>query len=1283
MLKKAYVLWLFGLALLSPLAQAQTVQFESATYEVNEGDGTVTIAVTISQLSLGKVTVDYSASGGDATEGADYTVEGEGTLTWELPDDTSKPITVTINDDADLEGDETFNLTLSNPDGATIGSPDTAEVTITDNDSSSEPGTLQFSEAKYKVGEGDGTVDVIVTRVDGTDGEVTLKYKALGDVTEDDYTTTPNKLKWEDGEGGNKIITVTIEDDDVEEGKETLKLKLKKVVIGDAEIGEQNTTKVIITDNDPSVEPGTLQFSEATYEVGEGDKIVEITVTRVDGSDGVASVEYTTKDISAEAGPDYTETSDTLSWNDGDTEAKTFTVVINDDTDVEDNETFKLKLKKAEGATIGSPDTTEVTITDNDSPSGPVLQFSEPTYEVDEGNGTVTITVSISEAPDETVMVDYNTSDGSATEPDDYSSNSGTLQWELLDGEDKTITVQINDDTETENNETFNLTLENPVGAQLGDQSTAVVTITDNDSPSGPVLQFSEPTYEVDEGNGTVTITVSISEAPDETVMVDYNTSDGSATEPDDYSSNSGTLQWELLDGEDKTITVQINDDTETENNETFNLTLENPVGAQLGDQSTAVVTITDNDSSSGPTLQFSEPMYEVNEGDETVTITVTISEAPGDTVTVDYSASGGDATEGDDYSDGSGTLTWELFDDTPKTFTVAINDDADPEGDETFNLTLANPTDATIGSPGTAEVTIIDNDDESDICDNVTQIPTEECQALIVLYESTDGANWTDNSGWNMTNTPCDNWEGVTCENGHVSRLYLYSNNLNGEMPPELGDLSGLKRLLLFENALSGVIPPELGDLNQLEYLWLQNSGLCGDIPETLMDTVIPSDIGYLKLDNNHLITDVSDELEDWLNDRNPGWEDSQTECLAEPNTVQFVQGSYEINETDGTVTLMVSRTEGDGAISVDYATVGGSATEDEDYNGQTDTLSWAENDFDDKEIQITINDDDEPEGAETFNVELDNATGGATLGALETAEVTIIDDDDESDICDNVTQIPTEECQALIALYESTDGANWDNNDGWNDTSTPCNDDDDGGWYGVTCVSEQVTRLYLYSNELNGEIPPELGDLSGLERLLLFDNALSGVIPPELGDLSQLEYLWLQNSGLCGDIPETLMETAIPSDIGYLKLDSNHLETDVSDEMEAWLEARNPTWDDDQTACPAPSVLQFSKSTYSVNENKGSVFITVTRTGSSEGEVSVVCATSSDSATAGDDYNESFEVLNWADGDSEDKVCQIDILDDSDSKANGSFIVSLGYPYGAELGALNTVVVIFIDNE
>jgi hypothetical protein len=198
-----------------------------------------------------------------------------------------------------------------------------------------------------------------------------------------------------------------------------------------------------------------------------------------------------------------------------------------------------------------------------------------------------------------------------------------------------------------------------------------------------------------------------------------------------------------------------------------------------------------------------------------------------------------------------------------------------------------------------------------------------------------------------------------------------------------------------------------------------------------------------------------------------------------------------------------------------------------------------------------------------------------------------------------------------------------------------------------------------------------------------LLSGNQLSGVIPPELGNLENLEYLWLQENSLCGDIPELLRETAIPPDIGYLKLDNNHLETDVSDELEDWLNDRNPGWEDSQTDCPAPSVLQFSKSTYSVNESKGSVFLTVTRTGSSEGEVSVVCATSDDSAIAGYDYNEVFEILSWSDGDSRDKVCQIDILDDNESESNETFVVGLGYPDGAELGTPNTAVVTFVDDE
>jgi len=40
--------------------------------------------------------------------------------------------------------------------------------------------------------------------------------------------------------------------------------------------------------------------------------------------------------------------------------------------------------------------------------------------------------------------------------------------------------------------------------------------------------------------------------------------------------------------------------------------------------------------------------------------------------------------------------------------------------------------------------------------CNAVTEISKGECESLLELYNSTNGANWTDNTGWNVTNRPC-----------------------------------------------------------------------------------------------------------------------------------------------------------------------------------------------------------------------------------------------------------------------------------------------------------------------------------------------------------------------------------------------------------------------------------------------------------------------------------------------------------------------------------------------
>jgi hypothetical protein len=61
-----------------------------------------------------------------------------------------------------------------------------------------------------------------------------------------------------------------------------------------------------------------------------------------------------------------------------------------------------------------------------------------------------------------------------------------------------------------------------------------------------------------------------------------------------------------------------------------------------------------------------------------------------------------------------------------------------------------------------------------------VTEISPAECESLLELYNSTDGANWTNNEGWNVTDTPCS-WKGIACENNGVTKISLYKNQLTG----------------------------------------------------------------------------------------------------------------------------------------------------------------------------------------------------------------------------------------------------------------------------------------------------------------------------------------------------------------------------------------------------------------------------------------------------------------------------------------------------------------------
>ena len=113
----------------------------------------------------------------------------------------------------------------------------------------------------------------------------------------------------------------------------------------------------------------------------------------------------------------------------------------------------------------------------------------------------------------------------------------------------------------------------------------------------------------------------------------------------------------------------------------------------------------------------------------------------------------------------------------------------------------------------------------------NPTSVATDR-EALVALYNATDGDNWRQSDNW-LSDAELGDWHGVeTDANGRVVSLSLWLNNLNGELPSELGNLAKLEELNLLFNSLGGGVPSELGNLASLKELILMGNEFTGNIP-------------------------------------------------------------------------------------------------------------------------------------------------------------------------------------------------------------------------------------------------------------------------------------------------------------------------------------------------------------------------------------------------------------------------------------------------------------------
>ena len=463
-----------------------------------------------------------------------------------------------------------------------------------------------------------------------------------------------------------------------------------------------------------------------------------------------------------------------------------------------------------------------------------------------------------------------------------------------------------------------------------------------NDEPINPSLfQFSTANYSTSENTASIELTVIRSGGSDSPTSVDYASVGLSATAGDDYLAQAGTLYF--ANGEiSQTITLALIDDSIFEGDESLSLELSNPSGdAELGEISLVTVTITENDLPKLGRFEWATPSTTVNENADAIELTVFRNNGSDGAVSVDYASTNISATAGTDYVAQTGTLHFANGE-ASQTITLTLINDSTFEDNESFFLQLSSPTDgAELGEMALITITIADDDlpnpgrFEWSVASATIDENTATIEITVIRSNGSDGAVGVDYTTADLSATAGDDYL------PQAGTLYFAN-----------GETSQTITLTLIDDSIFE------GD----ESLSLQLSNATGG-----------AELGTLSAT---VVTITENEL-------------------PQPGRFEWATASATVDENTATIEITVARSNGsDGAVGVDYTTADLSATASSDYIAQSETLYFANGETS-QTITLTLIDDLIFEGDESLSLQLSNATGGAELGDVALAIITITDDD------------------------------------------------------------------------------------------------------------------------------------------------------------------------------------------------------------------------------------------------------------------------------------------------
>lgn len=431
----------------------------------------------------------------------------------------------------------------------------------------------------------------------------------------------------------------------------------------------------------------------------------------------------------------------------------------------------------------------------------------------------------------------------------------------------------------------------------------------------------------------------------------------------------------------------------------------------------------------------------------------------------------------------------------------------------------------------------------------------------------------------------------GIPTTVGGLSKLtdiYLKGNNLSGGIPDELGGLSQLKYLYLDNNSLSGVVPNTIANLTNLVAFCIGNNHVTGEIPNSFTNltklqylnveyndfeqlpnlSALPALNNFYAAGNRFTFEDIEPNIA-ILSNYSP---------QAKVGSVQVftpVEGSsvtLEVN-VGGSSNIYQWYKDGNpvaGATNPTYTISSySSSTHAGIYyckitNGIASALTLQS-----YEYYVGIEPETFTITAETLPENAGNVSGAGvyykgqicTLAVLPNQQFDFVEwfrnenyessspiisfevlkDENFKAKFSYTGSASIADSLALIALYNSTNGNGW--NLPWNTSKQV------SSWEGVLLNGEgRVYWLSLVSNNLDGTIPPEIGNLTELKHLDLSDNSIKGNIPPEIGNLSNLKNLSINYNQFEGKIPKTIGNL---NSLQTLNLESNQLSGEIPREI------------------------------------------------------------------------------------------------------------------------------------